>query len=93
MEDQTRHNANCHQNTSEPPRLYIAHYQASRIDHTGVGEYHRSLCISGLRPSIRRRKWCMCNFLWTVLRKATRNSSVTMGNASRCLFQLALRST
>jgi hypothetical protein len=30
---------------NEPPRLYIAHHQASRIDHTGVGEYKVTVSI------------------------------------------------
>lgn len=40
MADQTRSNANGHKNTSESPRLHIAHHQASRIEHTSIGEYH-----------------------------------------------------
>jgi hypothetical protein len=28
-----------HKNTSGTPRLHIAHHEASRIRHTGVGEY------------------------------------------------------
>jgi len=30
---------------SEPPRLHIAHHQASRIDHTGVGQYQVTMSI------------------------------------------------
>jgi hypothetical protein len=30
---------------SEPPRLHIAHHQASRIDHTGVGEYQVTMYL------------------------------------------------
>jgi hypothetical protein len=30
---------------SEPPRLYIAHHQASQIDHTGVGEYQVTMSL------------------------------------------------
>ena len=29
----------------EPPRLHIAHHQASRIDHTGVGEYQVTMYL------------------------------------------------
>ena len=31
----------------EPPRLQVAHHQASRIDHTGVGEYQVTMSLWG----------------------------------------------
>jgi hypothetical protein len=30
---------------NEPPRLHIAHHQASRIEHTGVGEYQVTMYL------------------------------------------------
>ena len=30
---------------NEPPRLHIAHHQAYRIDHTGVGEYQVTMYL------------------------------------------------
>jgi hypothetical protein len=30
---------------SDTPRLYIAHYQASHIDHTGVGKYEVTMSL------------------------------------------------
>jgi hypothetical protein len=30
---------------SEPPRLHIVHHQASRLDHTGVGEYQVTISL------------------------------------------------
>jgi hypothetical protein len=45
MADQTRPNANGYQKMSEPPSLHIAHHQASRIRHTGVGEYQVTMSL------------------------------------------------
>jgi hypothetical protein len=33
MADQTRHDVNGHKNTSEPPRLHIAHHQPPQRSH------------------------------------------------------------
>ena len=30
---------------NEPPRLHIAHHQASRIEHTGIGEYQVTMYL------------------------------------------------
>lgn len=45
MADQTRSNGNDQRRTSEPPRLHIAHHHASRIEHTGVGEYQVTMSL------------------------------------------------
>ena len=42
MADQARPNANGHKHTSEPPRLYIAHHQATRSEKKDRENYEAS---------------------------------------------------
>jgi hypothetical protein len=45
MADKLRNDLDGAQNRNETPRFHIAHHQASRIRHTGVGEYQVTMYL------------------------------------------------